>query len=593
MPPTIQQARLLQSIELRGDLSDGPAAQVVIARLAVAALGSSDARSLFDVAADLIAEALDVELVAILRERDPDRPLVLEAVRGWSSDVAAHSDCGSQAEYTLVVDEPVLVEDLATEERFAPPSSYLKQGIVSSMSVPIPGEARPYGVLEVHSTERRRFSAEQIHFLQAAADILEGAQANIRTRLQIERDAAAQERRIQHHAALAKCAQSLLASAGEDRLDNAVESLLAASRASSVFVERNIMDPEAGLSSLRVAESVDSASSGLVESVEVRDPMPWDRIPTTRKALEIGECVSEVSSDVEGIPVESDVGGALEAVSEIKIPIFVDGEWVGLVGLTERETPRVWTDEDRSLLAAAATMIGAYWERAGARDALMETVRSKDLFLASVSHELRAPITSVLGTSEILRDETLDLSDEERSALLDMVVSEGTDLVNIVSDLLVAAKADTGTLTVSRVSVSLRAQAAQVLEGIHQDSGATIEISGERVQGIGDPGRVRQIVRNLVTNAQRYGGETIRVELSRGNDRAKLRVCDNGTGVPQEERERIFEPYASAHSAAAHSGSIGLGLAISRELAKLMGGDLTYQYNSGESIFELTLPAPD
>ena len=147
MPPTIQQARLLQSIELRGDLSDGPAAQVVIARLAVAALGSSDARSLFDVAADLIAEALDVELVAILRERDPARPLVLEAVRGWSSDVAAHSDCGSLAEYTLVVGEPVLVEDLATEERFAPPSSYLKQGIVSSMSVPIPGEARPYGVL--------------------------------------------------------------------------------------------------------------------------------------------------------------------------------------------------------------------------------------------------------------------------------------------------------------------------------------------------------------------------------------------------------------------------------------------------------------
>ena len=598
MHPTIQQARLLQSMELRGDLSDSSAAQVVIAQLAVAALGSSDARSLFDLAADLITEALDVELVTTFGQGDPDWPLVLEAARGWSSDVtigglATHSDRGSQAEYTLAVGEPVLVEDLATEERFAPPSSYVEQGIVSSMSVLIPGEARPYGVLEVHTSERRRFSAEQIHFLQAAADILGGAQANIRTRLQIERDAADQERRIQHHAALAKCAQSLLASGGEDRLDTAVESLLPASGASSVFVERNIVDPEAGLSSLRLAESLVSASSGLGESVEVRDPIPWDRIPTTRKSLEDGECVSEVSSEVEGFAFERYANGAFEAVSEIKVPIFADGEWVGLVGLSERETRRVWTDDDRSLLTAAATMIGAYWERDGARDALVEAVRSKDLFLASVSHELRAPITSVLGTSEILRDETLDLSDEERSALLDMVVSEGTDLVNIVSDLLAAAKADSGTLIVSRVSVSLRAQAAQVLEGIHQNSGAKIEISGEPVQGIGDPGRVRQIVRNLVTNAQRYGGGTIRVELSRGNDRAILRVCDNGTGVPEEERERIFEPYASAHGAAAHTGSIGLGLTISRELAQLMGGDLTYRYHSGESIFELTLPAPD
>jgi signal transduction histidine kinase len=171
-----------------------------------------------------------------------------------------------------------------------------------------------------------------------------------------------------------------------------------------------------------------------------------------------------------------------------------------------------------------------------------------------------------------------------------MVVSEGTDLVNIVSDLLAAAKADSGTLTVSRVSVSLRAQVAQVLEGIHQDSGARIEISGESVQGIGDPGRVRQIVRNLVANAQRYGGETIRVELAQGTERAILRMCDNGPGVPEDERERIFEPYASAHGVHAHAGSIGLGLAVSRELARLMGGDLTYRYQDDESVFELTLP---
>ena len=70
-------------------------------------------------------------------------------------------------------------------------------------------------------------------------------------------------------------------------------------------------------------------------------------------------------------------------------------------------------------------------------------------------------------------------------------------------------------------------------------------------------------------------------------------VMYDEAGVPEDDRERIFEPYASAHGVAGHPGSIGLGLAISRKLARLMGGDLTYRYQDGESVFEFTLPVPD
>jgi signal transduction histidine kinase len=238
-------------------------------------------------------------------------------------------------------------------------------------------------------------------------------------------------------------------------------------------------------------------------------------------------------------------------------------------------------------------MIGAYWERDGARDQLLEVIRSKDMFLASVSHELRTPLTAVVGSSEILRDESVELSVHERAELLDMVVAEGTDLVNIVSDLLAAAKADSGTLTVSSVPVSLRAQAAQVIEGIHEDTEIGIETTEPSVAGLGDPDRVRQIVRNLITNAMRYGGETIRVEIGRDGDMVLLRVCDNGSGVAEDDRERIFESYESAHGDPGRSGSIGLGLAISRRLARLMGGDLVYRYVAGESVFELSLPDAD
>jgi signal transduction histidine kinase len=598
MHPTIQQARVIQSAGLQGELSGSSAAQVAIACLAESALSSLDVRSLVDLAVELITEVLDVEFVMILQQQESGQPLVLEAWRGWGDHVTLGEmnippDHSSQAGYTLEVDEPVLVEDLATEERFEGSSLYLEHGVVSAISVVIPGEVQPYGVLAVHTREPRRFIAEEAHFLQSAANILGGARRNIRVRLETERDATAREHRIEYHAALAKCAESLLTSGGEHRLDRAVEALLTPSRASSVFVERNVVDARAGLSSRRVAGVTMPGASGYEERDGHRDPIPWDRLPSTRQALEAGECVGVVPSELEGSEFTVNAEDPIEPVSEIRIPIFVDGEWAGLIGLAERDATREWTDEDRSLLTAAATMIGAYWERDGARDALLEMVRSKDLFLASISHELRAPITTVVGTSEILRDESLDLSEEERAGLLDMVVSEGTDLVNIVSDLLAAAKADSGTLTVSRVSVSLRAQAAQVLEGIRRDSDVSIEISGESAPGIGDPDRVRQIVRNLVTNAQRYGGDTIRVELARGSGRAILRVCDNGSGVPDDDRERMFEPYASAHGADAHTGSIGLGLTISRELARLMNGDLTYRYRDGESVFELTLPVPN
>lgn len=597
MNRAIQQARPIGSTELRGDPSRGPEAQIVIAHLAEAALSSSDTRSLFTLAAQLIAEALDARIVRILRQRSPGKALVLEAGCGWGDEAtlgesSLPADGSTLVDHTLATGGPVLVEDFATEERFEVPLLPPEQGIASGMSAVVPGEPQPYGVVEVLTHGRRRFTAEQSHFLESAANILGCAQANIQRRVRGEQDAAAREQRVQYHAALARCAQSLLASGGEDRLDRAVQALLSGSSASCVFVERNLADAARGLSTRTVAESVAPGTPGLDGTDARRDAIAWDRMPATRAALEAGECVSSAVSGLDDGELDVWAERSVGFASEIKSPIFVDGEWIGLIGLAEREVAREWTDEDHALLTAAATMIGAYWERDGARDALLEMVRSKDLFLASVSHELRAPIATVVGTSEVLRDESLDLSDEERTGLLDMVVSEGTDLVNIVNDLLAAAKADSGTLTVSRVSVSLRAQAAQVLEGIHQDSDDRIEISGEPVQGIGDPGRVRQIVRNLITNAQRYGGDTIRLELASGTDYAILRTCDNGTGVPEDDRERIFEPYASAHGVNAHAGSIGLGLAVSRELARLMGGDLTYRYQNAESVFELTLPLP-
>ena len=156
MHTAIHQARALRSTALRADLPDSPTAQAVIAYLAESALSCLDVYGIFDLAAELITEVLDVEFVKILHQPDPGEALVLEAGRGWDSSVTlgettVPSDSGSQAGYTLMVGGPVLVEDLATEHRFEGPELLLDHRIVSGITVVIPGEFHPYGVLGVHA----------------------------------------------------------------------------------------------------------------------------------------------------------------------------------------------------------------------------------------------------------------------------------------------------------------------------------------------------------------------------------------------------------------------------------------------------------
>jgi signal transduction histidine kinase len=194
----------------------------------------------------------------------------------------------------------------------------------------------------------------------------------------------------------------------------------------------------------------------------------------------------------------------------------------------------------------------------------------------------------MVGFAELLRFPESGLSDDERTEMIGSIADEGRDLTNIVDDLMTAAKAEAGTLTVVSVPVDLRALANQVLETMRQ--GQPVELTGDSLRGSGDPGRVRQILRNLISNAVRYGGDDIRICII-DSPFPRAQVRDNGAGIPAEERERVFDAYQRAHDAPGLTASMGLGLTISRSLARLMGGDLTYRYEGSESVFELQLPA--
>ncbi len=595
---TAQHESFSGAVELQSSPVDRMSQQAAVAELGEAALSGLGVDHVFHLAVDLIREVLSVEYVKILHQRAPNEPLILVAGRGWSDDVrigetSVSCDRTSQAGYTLMSARPVLVEDLASEERFSAPQLLVDHGVVSGMSVTIPDGERSYGVLGVHTDALRRFTSDDGDFLRSMAHVIGGAVQGDRARQQIELHSIAQEQRLRYQIALSTCAQSLLSATGDARLEHAIEALLAATQANYVFVERNVIDPDLGFCSKSIVEVEQSEPSRERSNSEYWDLVPWRRMPVSQHHLERGEPFVLHPDELEGVEYELYAASPFPIKSELDIPIFAEGEWAGLIAFADKSTAREWTEEDISLLTTAAAMIGAFWEREIARELLEQAIRSKDDFLVSVSHELRTPLTAVLGFGQILHDEAGTLSDEERSELLETIVRQAVDLTNIVNDLLVAARNDTGRLHVALVPVTLRAQAAQALEAFEKEQVGHIALTGDFLRAVGDPHRVRQIIRNLISNALRYGGQGIRIEILQGTSTARLLVCDNGSPIPVKDRERIFEQYERAHNSPGSAESLGLGLAISRKLANRMGGDLTYRHEGGESIFELALPRAD
>lgn len=218
---------------------------------------------------------------------------------------------------------------------------------------------------------------------------------------------------------------------------------------------------------------------------------------------------------------------------------------------------------------------------------LQRTSADKDRFLAAVSHELRTPLTVVVGLAHELVDRPESFGEEERTALLQMIGEHSEEASAIVADLLVAARYDIGRVPAELEPVDLGEIARAVIDTSALPDVTTI---GRPGTAHADPSRVRQILRNLLINAARYGGPQVQVRFTEGASHVAIGVADNGDPIPPDERRRIFDPYTSAHDGGAHMASIGLGLYISLELARLMGGNIAYSHDGEYSLFELTLP---
>lgn len=226
-------------------------------------------------------------------------------------------------------------------------------------------------------------------------------------------------------------------------------------------------------------------------------------------------------------------------------------------------------------------------DRREAENELQRQVSRREQLIASVSHELRTPMASVVGFADELIERPNDFSPAERRELLEMIRSQSVDVANILDDLLVKARADFNDVAIMCDEVDVTVVVRRLLEELGM---ADIKTNLNGVVVWADRTRLRQILRNLLTNARRYGGPRVRVFAETRGDSAFISVRDNGEPLDLETSRTIFEAFERAHETSGVTASVGLGLTIARQLAQAMDGEVWYAHDGQEAAFTLALP---
>jgi signal transduction histidine kinase len=207
-------------------------------------------------------------------------------------------------------------------------------------------------------------------------------------------------------------------------------------------------------------------------------------------------------------------------------------------------------------------------------------VKMKDEFVSMVSHEFRTPLTSIAGFVETLKDGWQYLDPAEVDEFLDIIHSEAHHLSNLVEDVLAIPRLEAGRMPIEIEDFELAATVRQVTDRVLPPGGtkdASVAIRGGIVVRA-DRRRVVQVLRNLLENARKYGGDQVLIEGRPDGEMYLVSISDNGPGVPPDSVERIFDRFEQVSTGDARSDmGIGLGLPIARHLVAAMGGQLWYE----------------
>jgi signal transduction histidine kinase len=232
------------------------------------------------------------------------------------------------------------------------------------------------------------------------------------------------------------------------------------------------------------------------------------------------------------------------------------------------------------LLAGADNIRVARQRQQDALEAEQRASEIKTQFVSMVSHELRTPLTNISGFAATLGEAWRTLEPPEIDEFLGIIQTEAEHLGNLVDDVLAIPRLETGKLLVDITDFNLRPLAFRIADLIFPAGGekdASVQMAGNVVVRA-DPNRVEQVLRNLLDNARKYGGPRVGIESFPRGDSHVIVVADNGHGVPEQDRERIFEQFEQISQGDSRTQSgVGLGLTVTRRLIEAMGGEIWYE----------------
>jgi signal transduction histidine kinase len=297
--------------------------------------------------------------------------------------------------------------------------------------------------------------------------------------------------------------------------------------------------------------------------------------------------------------------------SVLAVPLLREGHPIGVLVLA-RSVTRPFTDKQVEVVTTFADQAVIAIENVRLFDEIQDKSRQlaeaserKSQFLASMSHELRTPLNAIIGLTEMMVSNAARFGTEKAQGPLQRVNAAGTHLLSLINEILDLSKIEVGKLELNLEPVDL----ARLIDEVIGTAGQLAEKNRNRLvveaqenRGAlnADSLRLKQILLNLLSNACKFtkdGEVALRVsKVADGRDWVELAVADNGIGMTAEQQAKLFQDFTQADSLTARRyGGTGLGLALSRKLARMMGGDVTVTSEPGKgSVFTVRLPGgPD
>jgi signal transduction histidine kinase len=294
---------------------------------------------------------------------------------------------------------------------------------------------------------------------------------------------------------------------------------------------------------------------------------------------------------------------AKEGLRSRVVAPLVGGE--GTVGMlsVSRKPAGAFTHEEAEVIkllarqvATAVENIRAYQAERTAAEELRRLSALRADFVSLVSHELRAPMASVIGSAQTLRRRWRELDPAQREAFLALIEGETSRLATLVSDVLDTSRIEAGTFPLTFGEVDLGA--------LVEDTVSVVALGQDEVMlrthvpktlplARGDRERIRQLLLNLITNAVKYtvAGDEVEVRAAAENGAVTVKVRDHGPGIPEEQQRLIFEKFGRVNAGGKSKPGAGLGLFIARSIAEAHGGTLDVESQLGAgATFTLRLP---